>query len=388
MTLRPWDIHQTARPGWRRRFRQFLRGRRRVRSERWFGSSRTTSFRRWLGLGGSLGFSRWFGFGRRLGGSSPGGWRLALIGIGAVAVVAAAWISWPSNLPDQGSQTRPPNLTALPSAVLTQSLDDETEPFAELLASTIRRQGCLSVTVHVALADFRHGGVPKKFGRPDDCETNLYWGALYGVDTHLANAAAWRRVYSDEGDGINVVQRSVFRRHADPSEAWRDRGASEGFDVFVLANAWRGSRVTAAMEQPFRDALSADPPTRITVGGREIAFGSGSVLTGYLGRNGMLETFWDPCAALPARCVGRQVGMFYICPRSAPLLHAPVAEHGLYPVLFAREPIVPEAYLLDGMLQALIAGDLDDGFTIAAAAQYARYQKGLSQERAAAMLFR
>ncbi len=341
MTLRPWDIHQTARPGWRRRFWPFLRSR-----------------------------------------------RLALIGIGAVAVVAAAWISWPSNLPDQGSQGRPPNLAASPSAALTQSLDDEAEPFAELLVSMIHQQGWLSVTVHVALADSRHGGVPKKFGRPDDCETNLYWGALYGVDTHLANAAAWHRIYSDDGDGIDVIRRSVFRRHVEPSEVWRDRGVTEGFDVYVLANAWRGSRIAAAMEQPFRDALSADPPILITVDDREVAFGSGSVLTGYLGRNGMLETFWDPCAGLPVRYVGRQVGVFYICPRSAPLLHAPVVEHGLYPVLFAREPIVPEAYLLDGMLQALIAGDLDDGFTIAAAAQYARYQKGLSQERAAAILFR
>ena len=48
---------------------------------------------------------------------------------------------------------------------------------------------------------------------------------------------------------------------------------------------------------------------------------------------------------------------------------------GLHPVLLTTGPIIPEAYILYGLTEALAAGDIEHGLTDQAADQYARFRK-------------
>ncbi len=285
-------------------------------------------------------------------------------------------------------------LTSPPSPFLEQAVRARVQPdalgFEDALVESILTDRRVTVTVHVALLDRPPGRAGSPLADGANPKHNMHWGALFGMETHFANAAGWRRAYTDDGDGRGIIRRVVFHRTAAPTTAWQARGVTAAFEVYVLANAWPSDRIVDAMEQPLRDALCGEP-VRLRVDGPEpqaLEFGGGSLVVGYLGRNHMLEEYWDPFAQLGQCHARRQVGVFYACSRSAVVLHAPVVEHGLYSILFTRSTITPEAYVVDGMLMALLSGELGDALLSAAAAEYARYQKSVSYGRALSMLFR
>ena len=314
-------------------------------------------------------------------------WKRGLPGIVAVVVGCAGFFAV-LVLHDRGSvEPRAASLSASPSPALESAIFGNQLPFERSVVRMIEEQGYITVTVHVALADRSFSSVAPRFGDGDDPTTNLCWGALYGVETHLANAGGWRRAHTDDGDGAEIIRRVVFHRPAEPTEAWLSRGVTASFDVYVLANAWPSSAIVAAMEQPLRDAMT-DTETVLTVDGNDIAFGAASAVVGYFGYNRMLDEYWDPFAGLTPGDHPFQAGVFYLCSRSAVVLHQPVVDRGLYSVLFVREPIVPEAYLLDGMLKAIVRGELADGVLTGTAEEYARFQTGVSPGRARAMLYR
>lgn len=281
------------------------------------------------------------------------------------------------------SPSAPGRLRAAPSAELLAASSVSAATFQSNLVRTIAEQGHLTVTLHVGLTDGE--GKPSKFTNGNDPRTNLCWGALYGVDTHMANAAGWRRIYGDRGDGARIIRRSVFARRVTASAEWVAAGVDQSFDVYVLANAWPSSRLRDAMSQPIRDAC-ADGPVVITHDGMSLAFGSASCMVGYLGPNAMADAYWDPFEACKSGGHSR-IGLFYLSSMSAVYLYDSAVRHGFYPVLFARLPIVPEAYLFDGMMQALLQGELDKGFLDSAASAYAKYQKSIPRESAESMLF-
>ena len=310
--------------------------------------------------------------------------------LAVLAVIVSLFIV--RGLEQNGGQSRnQTHLAAQPSEALSNSLSTSARPdivdFESLLIQTIQRQRHVTVSVHVGLLNREVADSADAFSDGNNPRTNMYWGALFGMETHFANAAGWRRVYTDNGDGKRIIRRVVFHRRATPTPDWRDRGVGREFDVYVLANAWPSSRLVEAMEQPIREAVCGDANT-INVEGLTLAFGGDSALVGYVGQNHMLDGYWDPFARLNGCTPERQLGVFYICPRSAVVLHAPVVERGLYSVLFTRSTVMPEAYLVDGMLKALLSGRLGDNFISDAAAEYARYQKSVSLNKAKSMLIR
>ena len=312
-------------------------------------------------------------------------WAGAVFGL-VFGVAGFAWLEFRDRL--WRPEAAP--LRAIPSDVLTAAIGQNGVPFEQAVIESIRDRGFVTVTVHVSLADRKldHlSPVDDKFGDGDDPSRNQYWGALFGVETYLLNKAGWRRAFTDSGDGVRIVRRVVFHRKAETSEAWRKRGVAEPFDVYVLANAWRSSRISEAMVQPLRDALSGESMT-LTVDGRRLTFGGGSSVVGYVGQNAMMAGYWDPFVGLSAVPADAQVGLFYLCWKSAVYLHRSIVERGLYPVLFVRQEVVPEGYLLDGLLRSLISGELDDGFLNSAASEYAKNQPTVSFDHARAMFFR
>lgn len=316
--------------------------------------------------------------------------RLSAAGRTAVALAATGLIVILfifRGLQQDGPDVARTSLSAGPSLALSSVLTPDAVDFETSLVRMIHQRRRLTATIHAALFDQHRAGSPRAFADGNNPRTNMYWGALFGLETHFANAAGWRRAYTDDGDGAGIIRRVVFHRIAEPTAAWRARGVTESFDVYVLANAWPSSRIVDAMEQPLQEALCGQSVV-LKVDGTSIAFGGGSAMVGYVGQNHMLDEYWDPFARLGGCRPERQVGIFYLCPRSAVVLHKPIVERGLYSVLFTRAAATPEAYLVDGMFKALLSGELGDGFISEAAAQYARYQKTVSHKLAASMLIR
>lgn len=319
-------------------------------------------------------------------------WRAAavwsLVGLGAGSTAALIYLAWRG---DQPTSPTPAHLTLSappsPGLLAATAPPPATTDFDDQLADLIRRDGCLTVTIHVGLADHERDRVPARFGDGNEPRTNYFWGALYGLENHLLNAAGWRRAYRDNGDGRMILRRTVLHRRVAPQPAWMARGIGEPFDIYVLAQAWRASAAQAAVRQPLREALGNEE-TVLAVDGVPRSFGSGSSLIGYYGPNPLAEEYSDPLADVEAAGNPRLIGVFYICAMSAVYFHPAVIGSNLYPVLFTRRPLVTEGYLAAGMLDALTTGELGDGFLDAAAAAYVAHQKGLTPTQARSLLYR
>lgn|GEM_PF-2030223 len=288
-----------------------------------------------------------------------------------------------SNLPDDANET-----ATLPfSAELAARQAQQSSDFEQILIDNIRSDGYMTVTVHAALSS-SSSNKSDSFHQADQPETNLVWGALYGIDTHFPNAAKWQRILSDDGDGTpHILRRSIFKKTSRPTEHWAARGITEPFDVYVLALAWHGEHAMNAMQAPVRDA-ACHIERIINADGRRLRFGGDSVILGYAGENALLDEYVDPIAAAHPCKLNEIRGIFYLCSRSAVVLHMPMIDAGFHSVLFTRDSLPPEAYTINGIMDALLIGDLDRGFTDSAAAQYQRYQKGVGMEKARALFYR
>ncbi len=312
-------------------------------------------------------------------------WRRFAVGLAVLTALIGVFL-W-RGLQDENETEPLSMLSAASSDVLRNALLDEPLDFEAAITQSILRRGCFTVTIHVALADYHLADVPREFGNGASPRANLYWGALFGVETHLANAGGWRRAYTDDGDNDAIIRRVVFHKRVNPTDLWYARGIDDAFDVYVLANAYPAARIVTAMEQPLRDAMTREA-ILLRIDNQDVAFGAGSIVSGYVGHNWMLDQYWDAFAALPKDRTGAQRGVFYLCSRSAVVLHAPALRHDLYPILFVRSQIVPEGYLVDGILTALLRGELDDAILDEAALAYAEYQKQASPDIARQILIR
>lgn len=327
------------------------------------------------------------------------GWRIG--GFAAVVAALAALVggySYVKSTRRAAPTSQPPvSMSAAPVRPPTeQATQRRAETFERMMVDEIRRNGNVLLVVHVALA-----GPSKRSQslRPAfDLRSDLRWGAMYGCATYLSRLPGWRRVeayqlqlLADQASGsspveFGVVDSVLLRSTIRPGEAWQARGITQPFDLFLLGIAYSPDATKSAMQACVQHAMGRRT-TRLTLDREGLVLDRPPVLVGYLGRNAVAEEPVDLFETLRIDAP-RPTGIFFAASHSALQLHAACVHHGLYPVLFAREPIVPEAYLIEGILSALESGRLDDGFLDSAATAYARRQKGVSPQRARDMLFR
>lgn len=324
------------------------------------------------------------------------GWRIG--GVAAVVAALAALAggySYIQSTRHAAPTSQPPVHTNIaPMRPPTeQATQRRAETFERMLVDELLRDRRIFIVVHVALAG------PSKRSQPPrptfDLRSDLRWGAMYGFATYLSRLPGWRRVDEFQlqilADGaarsdLGVADSVLLRCAVQPGEMWQARGMKQPFDVFVLGIAYAPDAALTAMKACVQQAMGWRT-TRITLDREGLVLDQPPVVVGYLGRNAVAEEPVDLFASFRIDAP-RPTGIFFAASHSALQLHAACVHHGLYPVLFAREPIVPEAYLIEGILSALESGRLDDGFLDSAATAYARRQKGVSPQRARDMLFR
>jgi hypothetical protein len=301
---------------------------------------------------------------------------LGLLGL-ALLVLTVLWSTGQINIPGPLGTLR-----TVPEDALNQETgqssstggQDLGRAFRDRLLASIWREQLITITVHVALCDSRLSKVPNpNQGRGDSPKDNLYWGAMFGVETFFARESEWTLVYAGAGRDPHVLRRVVFLRRVTPTEEWRQRGVTKPFDICLLAQAWSGPYAADAMRATIADALG-DKPRIIEVAGRTLSFGSGSDLVGYMGYNALK----DGHTILPGSTENLPKtgprGVFFICASSEEYLGRGLRPLGLYPVLLTTQHIIPEAYILYGITGALAAGQIENGFALRAAQEYARYQ--------------
>lgn len=228
------------------------------------------------------------------------------------------------------------------------------------------------VVVHVvvALCDNANQGivpVPGALGDGRKPRTNLYWGALYGLKTHLAGAAGWGRIGATRPGDRRILERVLLKTRVQRGE--------RSVPVYLVADAWDGACIREAIEAFFRMAAGRSVETIEGTDGRgPAAFSAGgaSHLLVYLGHNGLMEFETErpvsPDAEFPARSAA-----VLACSSKRYFLDG-LESAGVHPLLLTTGLMAPEAYTLDAAVRSWIGAGTTEAVVRAAARAYARYQ--------------
>ena len=230
----------------------------------------------------------------------------------------------------------------------------------------------LPVVAHVivALCDNEHQGinpVDSRLGNGQDPPSNLYWGALYGVRSFFVREGGWTRLAVAKPADERILDRVVLRRHVE-REGRRTT-------VFVVADAWDGAEIKAAIERFLTCAGGGAPETVRLVQGADslsLAAGGAAHLVAYVGHDGLMEfSLEDPAQ----RAEGAQASssMVLACSSRHYFLEK-LRSAGSHALLLTTGLMAPEAYTLDAAIRSWAEGATPAETRAAAADAYDRYQ--------------
>jgi hypothetical protein len=242
----------------------------------------------------------------------------------------------------------------------------ETDSAAQRMLRDVDAGIPLVAHVVVALADNEHQGIvriPQSLGDGDRPQSNLYWGAMYGVKGFLRRSPEWKTLTLPAPVDARVLDRVLFRR-----QVTRD---GKPATVYLLAEAWQGRHIEGSIRQ-FLEMTRGQHAESIRVDGREISAGGAAHLIAYVGHNGLMD-FAAPVLKPAADGQPPRVAVVLACYSDdyfAGLLRPHAA-----PLVTTASLMAPEAYVLDAVVTGWFAGAAPGAVVGAAADAYARYQK-------------
>ena len=227
------------------------------------------------------------------------------------------------------------------------------------------------IVVHVVVAlcdNLNQGIVPvtKALGDGQNPRTNLYWGAAYGVRTYFKRQPQYELVQASLDRASDVLDTAVFH-------AQLERNGAK-VDVYVVAEAWDGSKMPDAIARFLRLAAGHEP-TAVNVAGLSspIEAGGGSALVAFVGHNGLME-MPAPVQVKPRPGANARSSVVLAC-ASKPFFRDLLVKGGAHPLLLTTGLMAPEAYSLEAVVSAFATGKTPGQTREAAALAYHRYQK-------------
>ncbi len=230
--------------------------------------------------------------------------------------------------------------------------------------------------VVVALCDNEFQGivpVPASLGDGDAPQSNLYWGAMYGVRSYFRRQPGWQSVALAPSRDSRVLDRVLFKR-----DLTRNGKSTQ---VLLVAEAWRGRNIADAIRH-FLELNRGEHAERMRAGGLEFDAGGAAHVIVFVGHNGLMDfaapslppakTLPEPHASVVLACMSDSYFADLLSGNSLPL----ITTSGL---------MAPEAYTLAALIEAWFSGADGAQVRLAAASAYAKYQR--SSERAARRLF-
>ncbi len=221
--------------------------------------------------------------------------------------------------------------------------------------------------VIVALCDNLHQGivkVPKGIGNGQDARSNLYWGAGYGVRSYFSGQAGYTpRQLTFSG---HVLDKIALTKEL--------TGSGHAVKLVVIAEAWDGSAIAAAIDRFLRLAAGYDGESIAAPGTGQaaIAAGGDAAIVAFVGHNGLMDF------AAPSCPDGRRGAP----PRSSIVLACASQQYftgllragGSHPLLLTTGLMAPEAYSLEEALHTFAGGGSPMEVRRAAATVYDRVQ--------------
>lgn len=258
-----------------------------------------------------------------------------------------------------------------------------TELLLQRIADDIRKGKPLVTTVYVALCDNDSQGIIPVNNRSicngDDPARNIYWKGN-GIAGYLASHG-WKKALVQTDDDGPVLIQQVWKKRLMAGRQWRQSGVTRSFTAYVVARAYRGSRIHDAMKD-YLQAVNHDTTDIITLkDGTTIEAGGSSHLVGYLGHDYFMDVaegtsrWHDLTASGKNRTSSLFKGTFALACVSNEFVRPSVSYPNIYILVMNNFLTYPSAWTIGGILDGIAAGG--DGKTIyrQAARQFARGQK-------------
>ena len=230
------------------------------------------------------------------------------------------------------------------------------------LAAKYARKEPLRVHVFVPLCDnVNQGIVPTNatLGNGQNPTTNLYWGAGYGVKTHLKRAEGWKLLGQGKPAEAEILDRALF-----------ERTLANGSKIQLVADAYDGAHMAACIRD-FYASLAGQKSGDAVAGTGSLPGWSAADLVVFNGHNGLMDIDVD----VPARKDTRQRDAVVIACASKGYFLDPLSRLGGYPLITTTGLLAPEAYVLKGVVETWAALKTGAEVRIAAGTAYNTYQK-------------
>jgi len=226
--------------------------------------------------------------------------------------------------------------------------------------------------VVVALCDNEFQGivpVPAKLGDGDSPQSNLYWGAMYGVRSYFRKQPGWQSVAIPASRDARVLDRVLFRR-----ELVRN---GKPVQVLLVAEAWRGRHIADAIRH-YLELNRGGHAERLRAGEDEFDAGGAAHLVAFVGHNGLMDFEAPALAQIPA---GARPHASVVLACLSDSYFSKLLLRDSLPLITTAGLMAPEAYTLAALVDAWFAGAGTGQVRQAAARAYAKYQ-GVSEKSA------
>lgn len=234
--------------------------------------------------------------------------------------------------------------------------------FAILLSFTLKSYSqTKTIHVYVALCDNQFQGivpVPERIGNGKQPNSNLYWGAGYGVKTFFkVKTKDWQLVEQRKSSNPYVLDQLLFK-HATK-------------DAYLLTEAYDGEQIKPCIED-FLKASNGQQPQQITYKNQQLSFGGNADLIAYVGHDGLMD-FSVNIDYQPVTTTKKDVIILACYSREffTPQLEKAQAN----PVLWTTHLMAPEAYTLKAALDGWLINETGQQIDERAAQAYHKYQK-------------
>ncbi len=239
------------------------------------------------------------------------------------------------------------------------------------------------IQAHVALCSnevIRCGG--HGMGDGDDLERNLYWATSGGTRGWLSRRGSdWKEVAHMASENANVLEIRVWQRRVTPDARWARFGLKRPFDVYLVAEAWRGSAIDEALEHWVTD-LHGDEArvvryTTPTGAAIELRAGAAAHVVAWVGHNRLMDRppyDWKAAAekgGAPTVPRGVVAMACYTQPYLAGVLSGPAR----VPLFMTGDFVYAGTHALDGVVDALTRAAPYAEIRRAGAQRYALGQK-------------
>lgn len=241
----------------------------------------------------------------------------------------------------------------------------EAEPWlAELDARVIADLAAgqpLVVQVHVPLCERTIIACGNdRLGDGDAPKTNLYWATTEGfLGWFGRKGGGWKQVLATDGSAVGddrVLDLRVWRRELATPAAWRQAGAPARFALVVVAQAWRGTEIDAALTRYAEDLYGAHRQAIALPDGTTIAAGGDAHVVAYVGHNRLMDLTEFDWRAIAGRGDDRPRGVVAIACHTAPYMQDVVPGRRQVPLILTRDFMLASAAALEGAALAFARG--------------------------------